>query len=856
MNKLFSKITCMVLSAGLLCGIAAGCAPDKNEGGAPVAPSVPGIDLNNGYTYQKQNNDGLMQFYSSDESMDAFLNEYMRRHLRYDDDKIGDLKLGEGNTVWKEWEAMSVMWMNTAGIGYSPKTTIGNWFSNIYQDSFGYIWVDQGNTTTDWGQSWQFPHMAHSGNKESGEYYNTSYFNGLNDFTGYNGSSELTSIWTGKSNTGVVGTTVPADTGYSDYMTISGNDMKSITYLYETPESGNITWEDKTVAVKKYMGTPFCSPFLELDFSITDYDSLGSTQQVEDVIVYWKGGSGVKNDDWDEAHSVRYSDFAINRKETFSSATHITFPMYAHQNWGKSESINDAITDMKIEVVFKDGINAEVRLEEVTLAFDGRQVNNNSIFVTAAAYYYQYTQDNEWLQNNIDKIRKAMQFLLTYCKGSEQELITVEEFVGHDGSSNYDYFAWKDENGDLGKKTNTGIGHGIGDGYWDCPSYPMVSLYCNLYYYKALKGMQYLEEMADKSGITESGAEVSVKTADMKNTAKYSETAETLTEKIGKFVPKFQSYFWNEKTGRFHLGFLPENDKGVEAGVLDPVVDYGFTTYNEEAIELGLATEEQAKSIMDWINGVRKVEGDTADNSSRLKQIYYFTFAPRWTTKENVYQFWFDFDGKRSGKYGWNKQVQNGGTAAHCAYYDMVAENAVNGKDAAFTKMKNVQGWYETVKEAGGVGKNFYRSYYIKNGVILQGGDSSGVLGLDYEFIEATLLYTTVPAAFFGLSSTDYNCLNITPQLPAALDYWKMENLSYANLFYDLTIGDNWVQINSLQGDAAGKTVRVTLNAPNGEFEVRQHNKILTAGSDYKVENGKVVITAPFRNGRIQIVNK
>ena len=170
--------------------------------------------------------------------------------------------------------------------------------------------------------------------------------------------------------------------------------------------------------------------------------------------------------------------------------------------------------------------------------------------------------------------------------------------------------------------------------------------------------------------------------------------------------------------------------------------------------------------------------------------------------------------------------------------------------------MKNVQGWYETVKEAGGVGKNFYRSYYIKNGVILQGGDSSGVLGLDYEFIEATLLYTTVPAAFFGLSSTDYNCLNITPQLPAALDYWKMENLSYANLFYDLTIGDNWVQINSLQGDAAGKTVRVPLNAPNGEFEVRQHNKILTAGSDYKAENGKVVITAPFRNGRIQIVNK
>ena len=286
------------------------------------------------------------------------------------------------------------------------------------------------------------------------------------------------------------------------------------------------------------------------------------------------------------------------------------------------------------------------------------------------------------------------------------------------------------------------------------------------------------------------------------------------------------------------------------------MVDYGFTTYNEEAIELGLATEEQAESIMAWINGERTVEGDTADNSSRSKQIYFYQFAPRWNTKENVYQFWFRFEGKRTGPYGWNKQVQNGGTAAHCAYYDMVAENEVNGSDAAFTKLKNVQSWYETVKEAGGTGLNFYRTYYLKNGIILQGGSSSGVLGLDYEFIEATLLYTTVPTVFFGLGSTSYNCLNIAPQLPSSLDYWKMENLSFADLYYDLSIGDNWVQINSVQGDTAGKTLCVTLDAPAGNFEVRQHNTILTEGTDYVVQNGQVVITVPFRNGRIQIIEK
>lgn len=860
MKSVWGKIVSLLLSFVMLGSVCVGCSETGSNGnggdGQTDIPSVSVPDLNNGYTYTKQNNDGLMQFYSSDESLDAFLNEYMRRHLRYDDESIGDLKLGDGSTVWKEWEAMSVMWMNTAGIGYSPKENIGNWFSSITQDAFGYIWVDTGTTTSDWGQSWQFPNMGHSGNQTSGEYYNTSYFNGLNDFTGYNGSNELTSIWQGRSDTGVIGQTVAASTGFYDYMTISGNDMKSVVYTYENPEGGTIHWNGSDVEIKPYMATPFCSPFLEIDFSLTDYDSLGSTDQVEDVIVYWKGGSGSKNSEWDNEHCVRYSDFSVNYSEKFSSATHITFPMYAHPNWGKSESMEDAITDMKIEIVFKNGINAEIRLEEVTFAFDGRQVNNNSVFITAAAYYYQYTQDDAWLKKNIDKIRKSMQFYLTYCKGAEQELITVEEFVGHDGSSNYDYYGWKDENGEYGYATNTGVGHGIGDGYWDCPSYPVISLYCNLYYYKALKAMIYLEEMIEASGIEESGETISVRTADMSDIEEYKETISTLTQKANAFVTVFREYFWNEETGRFHLGYLPETDMGVQAGVLDTVVDYGFTTYNEEAIELGLASEEQAESIMSWINGERIVEGDTADNSSRRKQIYFYSFAPRWTTKENIYQYWFRFDGKTSGSYGWDKQVQNGGTAAHCAYYDMVAEDAVNGKDAAFEKLKNVQTWYETVKEAGGTGKSFYRTYYLKNGIILQGGDSSGVLGLDYEFIEAALLYTTVPTVFFGLSSTKYNCLNITPALPASLSYWKMENLSYADLYYDLSIGDNWVQINSVQGDATGKTLCVTLKAPQGNFEVRQHDTILKQGVDYVVEDGQVIITVPFRNGRIQIVNQ
>ncbi len=846
----FKKLICVILSCVMTSILFAGCKDGADE---TLKIKVP--DLSRDYVYQKQNNDSLMQFYSSDESLDSFINEYMERHLRYSDNAVDDLKIGESKGVWKEWEAMSVIWMNTAGIGYSPKESIGNWFSNIVQDDFGYIWVDNGSDpATSWGQSWQFPNMAHSGNANSKEYYNTSYFNGLNNIGGaHNGSNELTALWTGVSNTGINGCLKKNTTDYYDYMVINGSDMRSVTFTYETPQSSKDAAEEEAQSyAKPYMATPFCSPFLEIDLSLTDFDSLGKTNQVEDIYIYWKGGSGIKNTSWDNEHMVKYSEFSSNYDPFFASSKHIVFPMYAHRNWGKSAGLDDAVTDMKIIIQFKNGINAEVKLEEVTFAFDGRQVNNNSVYLAAAAYYFMYTQDTAWLEKNLDKLRKTMQFLLTYCRGQIQELITVEEFVGHDGSSNYDYYAWKDENGFAGNYTNTGTGSGIGDGYWDCLSYPAVSLYCNIYYYKALKAMLYLEDMARAAEVSSQNTVV-VKTADMSGLSQYSETVETLKSKEAAFKTKFQDYFWNEETGRFHLGYLSASDKGVTAGVLDEIVDYGFTTFNEKAVELELATDEQAVSIMSWINGGRKVETDTADNSTAKKSIYLYEFAPRWTTKQNDYQYWFRFSGT-SAAFKWDVQIQNGGTAVHCAYYDLAAENAVNGPDASFAKLKNIQAWYEKVKAAGGTGTNFYRTFYTKRGIILQGGNSSGVLGLDKEFIEAAIVPAAIPVIFFGLGSTEYKTLNVTPNLPPALSFWKMENLMFAAIEYDLSIGPDFVQLNNVGSGAEGYYVSVTLDAPESEFTVRQHDRVLTKDTDYSVSGGKVIIKAPFTNGRIQIV--
>lgn len=886
------KFLCAIIAAFMCLSLAA-CGGRGDGGGnggtTTLTPEEAGIkNLANGYTYSKQNNDGLMQFYSSDSSLDTFVNDYMERHLRYSDKAINSLKIGEGNSVWKEWDIMSVAWMNTSGIGYSPKDTVANWFSTIYRDDYGYVWFDNGNTVTDWGMNWEFPGYRQSFDAQSGKYLSSSYFNESEyknsiDTAGNTVceiNSRLSDYWNGVAYVGDGSSTLnatKATVSTSSYgnlnsaLVIDGKNINRIEYTYLAPEDGEERYKD-------FMSTPWCSPFLELDFSVTDSDSLGVTNQVEDVVVYWKGGSNADKaaDGWKDTHSVSYKADAINYKAAFSSSTHIVFPMFSNKYWGTSKSIDDAITDMKIVVKFKNGINAEVRLEEVSFSMDARQVVNNCVYVAAGAYYFQYTQDTAWLAKNMDNLRSAMQFLLTTCKGGTQALATTEELVGHDGSSNYDYYGVN-----VADRKTEAVGSGIGDGYWDCINSPQVGLYVNINYYKALKGMEYLERMFKAATLTESGETVSVRKPTKNDSGEYvyenySETSETLSAKISAFVTDFREYFWNDTTGRFLLGYLPTTDPGVVAnarGCTDKVagslygqnttqrvkVDYGFTAFNEECVELGLATSEQAQSIMKWLNGERTVAGDTADNSEDYKQIYQYSFAPRFTTVNNLYQFWYRFNGTSTdgGKYAWNAQIQNGGAAVHCAYYDIVAENIANGADGAFGKLKKIQAWYDPIMEFDATGENFYRNYYKKNfkSVKLQGGTAgAGVIGLDCEFVEAEILVTAIPTAFFGLKSNDYKVLDIAPALPSSLTYWKMENLSYAGALYDLTIGKDWVQLNSVSGETDGLKVRVTLDKPEGDFTVRQHNKVLVKDTDYTVEGDKVVILAPFSNGRIQIV--
>jgi hypothetical protein len=115
---------------------------------------------------------------------------------------------------------------------------------------------------------------------------------------------------------------------------------------------------------------------------------------------------------------------------------------------------------------------------------------------------------------------------------------------------------------------------------------------------------------------------------------------------------------------------------------------------------------------------------------------------------------------------------------------------------------------------------------------------TAGEVGLDREFLESFLPVSAVAYGFFGIEANG-NTLTVAPQLPADLSYWKMENLAFNFVKYDLTIYENAIQLNNVRGDVTGLSLTVALDYTAGQ-------SVYVNGSKVKnpiVENGKVYVT-------------
>ena len=392
------------------------------------------------------------------------------------------------------------------------------------------------------------------------------------------------------------------------------------------------------------------------------------------------------------------------------------------------------LTRYRIQISNASG--TEVHLKSLITAIDTRHPITNALFVRGNCDYFNWTLDLDFLKQNIQRIRKAMEFSLTEFNVRENQHVFVP-WVGHDGRSGII------RNADGTKQPRIGIG--VGNNYWDLLPFGAHDALATIYLYDAL--LAYIEI---ESAIARN-PEWNILPIPLEETSELSKLAESIRA-------DFQTRFWNPDTQRFN-GWIDVENRAY---------DYGFTFVNLEAIHYGLASQDQAKSIFAWLDGAREIKNDT----SRGTDIYRWKFAPRATTKRNIDTYvwpWFAPEA-----IAWGDQVQDGGAVLGFSYFDLMARLETLGPDAAWERLREITAWYREVDAAGG-----YRAYYSVPGRgTLQGGGTAGGLGLDQEFMESVLVPQVMLYGFLGFKATT-DGYQLNPRLPKAWPSLTISNIEF-----------------------------------------------------------------------------
>ena len=788
------------------------------------------------YTYEKQSAERV-HFKSSDEDLDFFLNDYFKRHaggIIEDglDQKVSSVAAGidAKQFFWQEWMSLAYYPLSTDGFTADRIEGLRRLLSGVPVDRYGYVWQESDAvrdvlSTLASGEhrmGWPFPTSANSG--------------GMSTSWDFNGNDKT--AWTSN-----IGATI-ANGVFSAEVKAP---VSSIEFTSPEPQS----YLDEISA--------YYSPLLEIDLRMYTPDS----DNIEDVYVWYTTSD---SPDWSEDKKVSVNEKAFIAYEYSPIYEHMLFlPMYAEEAWKSDKELNTYIRQIKVEIVPKEGktVTGKFGLSYVRSTYDTRHSNNNSLLISSLRQDYDYTGDIEYLTENITRARKAMNFYMQMYD-EERHLNDQSYLVGHDSDKTadnpYDVEAMS-----------------LGNGYWDISFMPKYDFQSNMYFYQALVDLAYLENVLEEKGINVDKSQATVLTADRQfnhGESVYNHTSESLSKIANDVLTELRKTtnnsdktgFWSEETGRFVAGYAHAEDKWY---------DYGYTMWNMEAIYYGIATDEQAKSIMDWISGERIVEQDKY--GSQGEDIYYFEFAPRVNTytvedQDDLSMFTGYWSDKKGVTYG-EVQVQNGGAIMYTTFYDLMSRIKTYGADNAYARLTAIQDWYKDIYDYYVTSDNynahpdrFYWDYYCKgqwenpedktyipqNGIkgSQERNDGGGIVGLDGEFLESILPIAAIPYGFFGINALSDNTLQVQPSLPGDLDYWGIENLAYNGVKYDLTIFDNAVRIDSVRGDAAGVNVQVVLDAPKGGEKVYVNGKTTNR---YTQKEGKVYVTVPMEAVTVQV---
>ena len=428
-----------------------------------------------------------------------------------------------------------------------------------------------------------------------------------------------------------------------------------------------------------------------------------------------------------------------------SKQTYANIPLYRHPEYA------GLLTRYRIRIRGASGCN--IQLKSLITAIDTRHPITNALFVRGCIDTFLWTKDVPFLKASLPRMRKAIRYALDEFQ-VETNAHVVVPWVGHDGRSGLEV------GHDGKKKLKPGVG--VGNNYWDLLPFGAHDAVATMYLADALQSFATIERRL--SSHPEWEPEPVQATAE--HALQHRLDPDMLDRLVARIRDDFQQRFWDPAKGRF-VGWIDRDGKSY---------DYGFTFVNLEAIDYGMATREQARSILDWIDGKRVIEGDTSQGAD----IYRWRFAPRATTKRNIETYGWVWSAPES--IAWGDQVQDGGAVLGFSYFDLMARLKTNGPDDAWKRLREILEWFREVQSEGG-----YRSYYAKPGRgLLQGGGPPGGLGLDQEFLESVMVPQVMLYGFLGFQPTE-DGYTVHPRLPKDWPSLTITGIRIGNEVIDIT---------------------------------------------------------------------
>lgn len=770
------------------------------------------------HPYVKESSD-LAYFMSQDAKLDFFLNDFFKRHAGYMDYVEGEMtattyRPGEAfegmfNT---QWVMEASTWYSAQGFDIDATEMLREWLDKVPVDKYGYVW--NGNDIVEdpmtdlhdakHAMGWPLPNANHANADTS----DLSVYWDFNSAFNASNNRELGCVWS--SNIG-------ASAANGLY---TGNASGKAEVYFEVKDYAILDSLRSSIVQAEY------SPWLALDLRMT-MDDLSA---IDDIYVWYTTS---RSESYSTAKRISVKETAPMWYEmTGQSYAHMLYvPMYMQDGWysGNGTSAKTGASDIykiKIQVVPKSGstLSGTFALNYVRPTFDTRYSNNNALFISTIKEYYNATGDTQFLKEYITKARKAMNFLMQMYD-DDKNLNKQSYLFGHYGST-------------------TELCDGLVNGYWDVTYTPVYDFQSNMYFYEALRDLSYLENELTTAGITvNESATVSTASIDGMGTSDY---ACDLEQVASDLLTAIRSTFWNGT--RFVAG---KDNSGN-------VADNGHVVWNLQAIESGVATEEQAAAIMNWIDG----ESD----------MYQFGLAPMTNTIDNetsnMYSSFYQHTTMSTNGIGaFEQNVQNGGAVMYSSYYDLMSRLQVNGTEDAYGRLTAIRDWYLPIANAYDYetedAKDFYYNYfneqgkayyYLQNGARDIDGDGvhdcgNGIIGLDGEFPESLLAVAAVPRGFFGVENISIDCLGITPELPSDLQHWKIENMDFSSVKYDVSLFAGIVRVDSVEGDTDGLTIQIALDYTEGQKVYI--NEVET--TEYTVQDGKAIVTVDFDDVIVEV---